>query len=775
MGVINLPGIDLVGIEDLKVMAAENEDSLILVDAQPKVFLDEVASHVANEFQINKDAKRRSSIEDQITEASLQYNGEYSQSEKNIIASQGGSNLYMNITATKCRAAASWIRDIELATKEKSWTIRPTPQADLPEETKQLINEAIEDEFKTLIADVRKGQQDQQQGQPEQQQQGQPQSKSTLAERAIREVNQNKRDIQDAIYSEIQKEAEFSMKVMERQIHDQFTEGHWYKAFSEFIDDFVVYPTAFMKGPIVTIQNKVMYVRGEPTKVKRYCYNYRRVSPYDMYTAPEATSLYDGALIEHLRLTGTELNSLIGVKGYKTDALIDVLKEGPMKSYDWMDTGVEEEKADQEKRGDSTDATQNIYHGLHYFGPIPAKILKEWGVQEPEVLASEDYVEFECEALIVGHTTVKCVLNEDPVLKRPYYSASYQKRPGSVWGRSLPHLMRDIQRMCNATARALANNMALAAGPQIEIYIERLADKSELEELKPFKIWQLEVDPTGAGGRAINFFQPTSNANELLTVYKEFELRADDATGIPRYAYGNEKVGNAAATSTGLSMLLESASKGIKDAIRNIDQGVVVPSVEHQFYMNLVDKEIEYTGDVQVDALGSSTLTLKGAEQMKRNEFLQITANPIDQEIMGPEGRAALLREMAKDLGFIEDIVPTRLDMKKKKQERQEAQSQAAQREMQMKQQDNQVSLQATQMQVQGQMQMNQLSQQVKTQIEQLKDQRKQIDQQLKGLEIKLKGQKNQADTAVNVQKVQTDKEKFLREVALKMQEGEGI
>lgn len=765
-----MPGIDIVGVEELKVLALEQEDSLMVIEAQPAIFLDAVASYVTKQFRINKDAKRTSGIEDLITEASQQYNGEYSNSDLQLIRSQGGTVLFMNITATKCRAAASWIRDIQLATNQKAWTIRPTPKADLPADMKQMIDEAIRKEFETLVSE-QKGQQ------AEQESQGQLTNKVTQAQDTIREVNQNKRDIEEAIYSELQKEAEFSMKVMERQIQDQLIEGDWYKVFSDFIDDFVVYPSAFIKGPITTNSSKVEYVNGVPTKVKKYCYKNRRVSPWDIYPAPEANSLNDGALCEHLRFFAIELNELLGLpgSGYKDDVIVKILQDGPMDHYDWLDSGIESEKADQEKRGDATEANQNVFHGIHFFGPISAKVLQEWGIQDPDVLSAPPWKEYECEAIVVGHRTIKCVLNSDPVITRPYYTASYQKRPGSVWGRSLPDLMRDIQRMCNATARALANNMALAAGPQIQVYIERLADQSDLEDLRPFKIWQMNVDPTGAGGKAVDFFQPTSNASELLAVYKEFELRADDATGIPRYAYGNEQVGQAASTSTGLSMLLESASKGIKDAIRNIDSGVIIPRIEHQFYLNLIEKKIPYTGDVEVEALGSNTLTLKGAEQIKRNEFLQITANQIDQEIMGVEGRAALLREMAKDLGFIEDIVPTRLDLKKKLKQKEEAQAQQAQAMAQAEQQKAQASLQATQMQVEGQMQMNQLSQQVKAQIEQLKDQRKQIDQQLQALGLQLKEQQIQSNTAVAMEKTQADKEKQLREIALKLREGEGI
>jgi hypothetical protein len=46
---------------------------------------------------------------------------------------------------------------------------------------------------------------------------------------------------------------------------------------------------------------------------------------------------------------------------------------------------------------------------------------------------------------------------------------------------------------------------------------------------------------------------------------------------------------------------------------------------------------------------------------VRRIEFLNATANPIDMEIIGPDGRAAILREVVKGLQMpVDDIIPSR-------------------------------------------------------------------------------------------------------------------
>ena len=801
---MDTPSISILGTQEI-IDIAEQDD----IAQAPEVFepiYSALAGHIMAEFRINKDSKRNSGIEDDITRSLEAYNGTYSRKDLARISEEGGSRIFMQLTATKCRNAASWMRDILLSANQKSWALEPTPMADLPKGLKNSIAQSIDEEFSELAEakqkqdaekEAAKEQEEKQKAQAEaqgQQAQGAPpqppqeamaeaagpKTKAGKAQETVRELNQEKRDILESTYDEIQKEAKFNMMFMERQIDDQFIEGGYYKALDSFIDDFAIFPTAFQKGPVITELPRLKWVNGVPTVSKDYSFVDKRVSPYDMYPSPEATSLQDGNLCEHLRLTRSEVYNLTKSPKYDVQAIYKVLENSSMGTNTpyWLDTGVESDKADQEMRGDQFEANRNIIHGIHFFGSVSARILRTWGLEGTDVATCHPEKQFEVEAIMLNESVVKCVLNDDPLLRRGYYCASYQNRPGSVWGRSLPMLMDDIQRMCNATARALANNMALASGPQIEIYIDRLADDGEIEQMRPFKIWQLTTDPSGGSGRAVNFFQPTSNAKELLEVYTQFESRADDATGIPRYAYGNEKVGGAATTAGGLAMLFEASSKMVKDAVKNIDQGLIIPRVEYQFYWNVILNEIDFTGDIQVKALGSSTLTVKGAEQMRRNEFLQITANPIDQQIMG-EGRAVLLREMSKDLGFVEDIVPSRLDQKKRAKD--QAEMAAKEQELKMQEMEHQAKLgnMGAETQIQGQVKMATDNNEVAMMTEQGKNKRHEETIAAKDREIQAFNDQNayrlMSTTSTHANDTQAKKEMQNKELAVKLQTGSGI
>jgi hypothetical protein len=58
---------------------------------------------------------------------------------------------------------------------------------------------------------------------------------------------------------------------------------------------------------------------------------------------------------------------------------------------------------------------------------------------------------------------------------------------------------------------------------------------------------------------------------------------------------------------------------------------------------------------------------IKDAAQVRRNEFLAATANPIDMQIVGVEGRQAILRETAKNLDMdVDKVVPPLSVLQKK-------------------------------------------------------------------------------------------------------------
>jgi hypothetical protein len=776
--VMNANGISLkiLSADDVLELAEEKVD---YGDDVMDISYDSLTSYIVRHFDANRRNRDDSRIEREIFNSLRAFNGEYNRQDlQRIKAAGGGSQIFMNLTATKCRAAKSWISDIVKPALGKPWSLEPTPVEDLPKEMREMLRNSLAKEFEALVASQQQQPQPPQEGPP---QQGQPQqSPVEQAQEGIRNQNQKKRDIETAIADEITKEAKYQLSVMERKIEDQLKEGDWDQALSDFLDHFVVFPTAFLKGPIVQRKRKLIWKEGEAQTIEGYKYHNEVVHPIDMYPSPAAKGINDGNLCEHLRLDLPTIESMKGVDGYNDEEIDNVIEEHEAGiTGKWLETDIEQEKAQLEKRGSFIETNRDTIHGIHFWGPIKVSTLREWEfhekIEDLEKQGDNDIVQIE--AILVGNHVIKCVLNDDPLNRRPYFKASFMNIPGSFWGRSLPNLMSSTQRMCNAVARALANNLGIASGPQVELYIDRLADGGDIEEVVPFKIWQLRSDPTGAGGRAINFYQPQSNAGELLKVYDAFESKADDITGVPKYAYGNENSKGMTQTAQGLAMLLETTSKIIKDCIRNIDDGVFKPRIMLQFHRNMLDKgeDFNYTGDINVCTIGSNTMSIKSAEATKRNEFLQATGNPQDINVMGYEARAEILRKQSEDLGM-PGILPTNYEIRKKMEKQEADNAKAAQENAKAEQMKVNKSLEATKIQIDGQERMHAGTMQkdmAKMQLDMEKFM-KSMEMQMGDLVRKIK--RDQSDAAGKALEEDGKDQRQNQEVALKLTTGkEGI
>jgi len=575
-------------------------------------------------------------IETKMLQAMRQRNGEYEADKLKAIRSQGGSEVYMMITEVKCRAGESWLRDILLDTGTPPWDIQPTPLPDLSPVQAAEIQRIFQDSIMSIL-----------------QTENRAPGPAEVAE--IKEMVAQ--DYRFKILQEAQNRAD-KMKI---KISDQFAQGGWPESFNDFITDLVTFPAAFIKGPVVRRQRKLGWKQvdgrtvAEPIEV--LAPEYERVDPFRIYPEPGITNINDGYLFEHHPLTRMALADLIGVPGYDDDAIRKVLEIGNGQS--WVREDVELMKEQEERKFHTTMRPTEIFDALEFWGKVSGRMLREWGLTEEEV--PDEAQEYDANVWVVGNFIIKAVLNYDPLGEKPYAKTSFIKCPGAFWGKGIPEIIEDVQNVCNAAARALVNNMGISSGPQVEVNLERIPANEDITQIHPWKIWQVMNDPTGSTAPAVRFTQPDDNANTLVAVYEKFSRLADDHSGIPAYLYGDLNVQGAGRTSSGLSMLMGSAGKGIRQVVMHIDADVLKPIVHRQYIYNMryIDDE-SIKGDVDIQARGAVNLANKEQMNVRRLEFLNATANQIDMEIIGKQGRTAIIREVAKGLQMpIDDIVPS--------------------------------------------------------------------------------------------------------------------
>jgi hypothetical protein len=210
--------------------------------------------------------------------------------------------------------------------------------------------------------------------------------------------------------------------------------------------------------------------------------------------------------------------------------------------------------------------------------------------------------------------------------------------------------------------RSIVNNLSISSGPQVVVNLDRLADTEDGNSLYPWKRWHVVDDPLGNNrDDPVTFYQPQSNVQELMAVYEKFSQMADEASALPKYLTGSGATGGAGRTASGLAMLMDNASKVMQNVAANVDDDVLTPLIESLYEMVMLsDAGPRLKGDETIVVKGVTVAVQKETDRMRKLEFLQMTANEIDMGIIGPEGRAAVLEDVAEELGMDgKKIVPS--------------------------------------------------------------------------------------------------------------------
>ena len=645
-------GGGLVTIKSLKAMAEERATAH-QANSQPVV--QALNGYIRKQWMSSMMAKQMTS-EIKMLKSVRARRGEYDPDKLAQLREQGSSTIYMMITSNKCRAASSWLRDtLVTASDDKPWTIEPTALPDLPPNEVEGILQQAQMEVEQLYLN------------------GTPPTDQQVRERLL--------EMKDMALSHLKDLAKRTAERMEVKMEDQLQEGNWSKAFSEFLDDITTFPSAFIKGPIIRKRPKLKWI---PTQDGQYTLEqneelvmeWERVDPFNIYPSADASDVNQGDLIERHKLSRADLQAMIGVEGYSEGAIRAVLETyGKGGLRDWIYVDMNKAAAEGKSTMGVQQNPSKLIDALQFWGSVQGQLLLDWGMSADEI--PDPLAEYPVEAWIIADWVIKAVINPDPLGRRPYYKASYEEVPGAYWGNSVADLCRDAQDVCNATARALVNNMSIASGPQVVYNIDRLPQGENITQMYPWKVWQVTSDPLNGSAPPMQFFQPSSLSQELMAVFEKFSILADEYTGIPRYMTGDSPAGGAGRTASGMSMLMSNAGKAIKQVVANIDGNVISPVIDRLYYYNMrYGTDPDLKGDINIVARGAVSLIVKEQAQVRQNQFLQIAlTSPFAQQIIGVEGVAELLRQGAKTLDMNPDRIVPPVEIIKQRM----AQAQAAQ------------------------------------------------------------------------------------------------
>ncbi len=513
------------------------------------------------------------------------------------------SKAFVRLTRTKVKTMDARMMDIAFpGGTEKNYAIDPTPVPDIPDEKKAEIvatimaergTEPTEDEIRTIANDVAK----------------------KAAER------------------------------MGTQIDDQLTEGKYVETIQDVMHSGHLFGTGVLKGPLVEkkVERHWTKTGGAHELLEREVRFpfFEFVPIWDYYPDMSATRHEDteGEFQRHV-MNKADLRALASRKSFDAEKIKEFLRAYPEGLAEQRFHEAELRNINAKK--DGVNMLRRKYEVLEYWGWVSGYELANHGV---ELSDEEKDKEYEANVWIVGQTVIKAVINPTEQRMRPYHLYYFEKDETSIFGVSVPSVLRDTQQLFNAAIRATLDNAAISAGPQVEVNASLLADGESPTDLYPFRVWVRSGTGADAQAPLLRVYTLPSYTQELLALAEQFKQLGDEASTIPSYMHGEQDKG-VGRTVGGLSMLMGAATITIKDSVRNFDNGITKPFIEGMYHWNMqFNDRDDIKGDYKVKARGSTALVAREIYTQQLDAFARATANPLDQPWVK---RGELLRQMEK-------------------------------------------------------------------------------------------------------------------------------
>lgn len=537
-------------------------------------------------------------------------------------------DVVMDVASPVVQNIIGLLRQILLNNEQAPFVIKPTPRADLSPTEQAEIEQTLMNHSADFVA------------------RGLSQEDVTALADALKRT----------ALLETNKKARMAADKLTDLVQDQLHDAGWKREFVGFLKHFCIYPAAIMKGPALKRRMQTFW-EGDRVQLRATdAVSVELISPFNFFPAPFARDV-DSAdyIIERRRLTRGDMADLLDNADYDADAVGTVLDNYPSGYTLPFDTaGADEDHPDT----DTTDASmRDVFDALGYYGAVRGDVLADAGLD-----VADERLTYEVEVWEIGGVVIKAVLNPDPAGSRPFCVASFDATTDSIWGISPMMRLRDTQLTATATIRNLIRNMAYSSAPMGEAIVKRIKDGLPPNELVPGSIRLVEdAMLTGQSSTAYNFYQIPSLAPELTALFEKFVNYSYELLGIPRVAFGQtDNLGSIGRTSGGVSIVMNQASKAIKNAMTELESGLIEPMVNKFILFNQINSDNpEIRGDVRAYAKGVSGLIEKEGKIEDLQWGLQSiaalagTTDPATgQSVIPPLAPARLLYEIFKLKGI---------------------------------------------------------------------------------------------------------------------------
>lgn len=485
------------------------------------------------------------------------------------------SRVVINIVRPKVDQAVARVCEILFPVDDRNWGLKPTP---IPE-----MASMTNDERQTVNPQT-----------------GQP-TGLTVADEA----------------KAIMEAAKEAAEAMERSIDDSLTECKFNGESRKGIDDGVRLGTMVLYGPFPARQtSKVWLPMPDGTQVMQINESIvpasMRLDPWDTFFDPSCGNDHQRGRGFFFRrnVTRKELRQLVGLPGFDTEAIREVLRQPPNRIR----------VAEQRVLRDTV--KEDSYEMWTYHGEIEPEEMEMLSARTGDPLTDVNFG-----VLVIVNDKVIGTMDSwvaDKTL--PVDVWNWRKSDDSPFGYGLPDELEHQQRVVNAAWRQVMDNGRTSLGGQIVMKKGMVIPQNNSWEITPNKIW-LAKDEMADVRQAFSVFEFNSHLQELLAIAQSAMQFADMETSMPQIMGGER--GSAPETVGGMVMLYNNANSVLRQRVKLYDDAITRPHLGRYYDWKMAnDPDPKIKGDYEIDARGSTALIERDIQNQALLNLANITNNP---------------------------------------------------------------------------------------------------------------------------------------------------
>lgn len=543
------------------------------------------------------------------------YNGQYDAKQLQDMKDAGRSTVYIKIARMKTNVGEGQMSDILFPTSESNFHIEPTPVPDLVADGADEPITIGGMQFQDKQGNVITG----------------------------KDINTRKKEMADE-----------ACKGMFMTIKDQLAECNYEAEARQALHDACKLGTGIVKGPVVKADRVREFKQMTDGTFKAvYKTVYTPVAKYvftgNFFPDMSASKVSECEFIfERSFMSRQEMKDLLrsGSKVYNKNQLKKVLDMQGDKTQ--HRTGATDDI--RTFLGFNPALQDTRYEVWEYHGAIDKEVLEELTGKEQE---DDAYgVLFYCGGIVFGARIYPMEYEQ----RFPYSVFNWERNESSIFGYSIPELLKDESEVMNASWRMTLDNGAIASGPQIGVDRKNAEPHDGKWEVRPFKLWNLKGNkPIDQVFTKMEF---NSHIGETITIYDKARQLADEVSGMPMLQQGEstspyQQVG-------ALSLLMNAANTVRRRQVKDWDDNMTTPLISDFYAFNMEwNSDPKIKGDFKVVAKGVSALLAREQHAIALNNFIAVAgSNPVLQPVLALRSRQ-IVEAWVKTQRIPGDLVPT--------------------------------------------------------------------------------------------------------------------